>query len=88
MVKVYYNRKKFRRGVYMLCRNCGSQIPDDSVYCYKCGSADIENSLDESNKREKCVGVPFKLRLKMHLEFIVVSSIVFALGYMYFALER
>ena len=33
----------------MLCNNCGSTIPDDSVFCQKCGNTIIKNDVGKTN---------------------------------------
>ncbi len=35
------------------CADCGTIVPDDSVYCYACGSRDLNVSIDDEGKAAK-----------------------------------
>lgn len=41
----------------MYCRNCGKEIPDNSLYCNNCGASKTNDKLIDDNKETKVWGI-------------------------------
>lgn len=73
----------------MYCINCGSQIPDDAMFCHKCGYAVNEESNEniEEKVEQKVEKKPFEFgkisRVLKKILIVIAAVVVIVIGYNY-----
>ena len=72
------NKLYRKRGVEMYCKNCGTQITDDSAFCPNCGVSQIYSN---DTKKESTVTTekikPWVICTLMAVAYLVVFYVVF-----------
>ncbi len=60
----------------MICKNCGSQLDDDAVFCPKCGSQTVSTVKTNQNEQEELI----KKQKKTTLGIVVAAIVLFAIA--------
>jgi uncharacterized membrane protein YvbJ len=61
----------------MLCRNCGTEIADKALICYRCGTATTEAKFKPAVIRHR--RAPYRLLIAIIVLLVVVGGIVLIL---------